>query len=44
MRGVISRNSTGAVIHGIFDILARAMGRRGRDGAGKLVEINGVTP
>ena len=43
MREVITRTSTGGVVHGIFDILARAMGKRGREGAGKLVEINGVT-
>ena len=39
----MSRAQTGSVVHGIFDVLSRALGRSGRVGGGKLVEINGVS-
>ena len=43
MEKVIARATMGSVIHGIFEVLARAMGKTGAGGAGKLVEINGIT-
>ena len=43
MEKVIARTTMGSVIHGIFEVLARAMEKTGAGGAGKLVEINGIT-
>ena len=44
MRDVLRRTTNGSVIRGIFDVIQRACGRRGREGASKLTEMMGVRP
>ena len=44
MREVLRRTTNGSVIKGIFDVIQRACGKRGREGAAKLTEMMGVRP
>eukprot|EP00966_Prymnesium_polylepis_P329571 7385254-Prymnesium_polylepis.1 len=43
MQTVVKRATMGSVVHAVFDVVARATGKRGRGDSGKLVEMNGVT-